>query len=157
MHLADARILADDLLVSDVDELWEAWGEDSDLDWSVCCELLVRDAVFLFLVDVQSLRIKLEALGLDSNHADGLCKFVTRHVEEFRAGVAPTSASPWVELCVTCHEHETLHRGRVPLAVMQSLNDRARLNGSDSTGSSHINPLLTHLQEIALRLCDVGF
>lgn len=152
--LADVRVLADDLLVSDVDELCEAWGDDSDLDWNVCSELLVRDAVFLFMVDVQALRTRLEALGLDSNHADELCKFVTRHVEDFRAGVAPTSASPWVEFCVTCRETETLHRGRVPLAVMQSLNDRVRLNGVDSDSCTHISPLLTHFQEILLRLCD---
>jgi len=136
--VANACVLADELLVGElhemsVDELHDLGVETT----GAVIQALVRDSVFLYLVDLPSLPRRLKALGLDER----VYGFVQHHVEEFRA---KSKSQPWVELCIGSSTT------RIPLSVLESLNHRVYL---PTTGTIvTLNPLLTHAYEILLLL-----
>jgi len=133
---ACARLVADDLLLVDDDELRDLLSVNeykhflSTEDAPLIVEELVTDAAFLCLMDPDSLRPRLDRLGLSSDMCTQIEKLFVYKLQTLAAQVEYES---WVRVYIMAADERGTRPYSLclPSSVVSALNDRIDLGTSD--------------------------
>jgi hypothetical protein len=146
---ACARVVADDLLLVDDAELRDMLGLEEyrhflSMDAGTIVEELVTDAAFLCLMNPESLRHRLDLLGL----TEDVCTQIEKlFLYKLQTMVAQVEYEPWVRVYVTGSDAQYSsykpYSLAVPSRVIEALNDRMDLGTSDV----EFPPRMVHFKE----------
>lgn len=137
---ACARVIADDLLLVDEDELSELTLHDEYLhfnstDATRLIEELVTDCTFLTLMNQDLLDKRLKAIGLDEHHCSQIKALFAYNLQTYLAQI---TFEPWVRIYVLQKDGGPFSFC-IPSRLLESLNERMELGSSEVHHEAKLN------------------